>query len=172
MVVCPETLKVREGFPTPDGRFHFKPDWSRVGRDTEPMPRLPDHVAIIDAADSEHPFRLVAAPARNYLNTSFTETPTSRKKEGRPTVLVHPDDCAELGLGDGDRVRIGNRQGTVVVHTRPFDGLKPGVVVVESIWPNGAFEEGLGINTLVSADPGPPRGGAVFHDTAVWLRPA
>ncbi len=160
------------GFPTPDGRFHFKPDWSRVGRDTEPMPRLPDHVAIIDAADSEHPFRLVAAPARNYLNTSFTETPTSRKKEGRPTVLVHPDDCAELGLGDGDRVRIGNRQGTVVVHTRPFDGLKPGVVVVESIWPNGAFEEGLGINTLVSADPGPPRGGAVFHDTAVWLRPA
>ena len=55
---------------------------------------------------------------------------------------------------------------------RPFDGLQPDVVIVESIWPNAAFEEGLGINTLVSADPGAPRGGAVFHDTAVWLRPA
>ena len=45
-------------------------------------------------------------------------------------------------------------------------------MVVESIWPNAAFEEGLGINTLVSADPGPPRGGAVFHDTAIWMKPA
>jgi anaerobic selenocysteine-containing dehydrogenase len=129
-------------------------------------------VAIIDEVDAEHPFRLVAAPARNYLNSSFTETPTSRKKEGRPTVLVHPGDCADLDFADGDRVRIGNRLGSVVVHARPFDGLQRGVVVVESIWPNVAFEEGNGINTLVSADPGPPRGGAVFHDTAVWLRAA
>ena len=136
------------------------------------MPVLPDHVAIIDEADEEHPFRLVAAPARNYLNSSFTETPTSRKKEGRPTVLVHPEDCTELGFAEGDRVRIGNRLGSVVVHARPFDGLQRGVAVVESIWPNAAFEEGIGINTLVSADPGPPSGGAVFHDTAVWLRAA
>jgi hypothetical protein len=50
--------------------------------------------------------------------------------------------------------------------------LQRGVVVVESIWPNGAFEEGVGINALVSAEPGAPNGGAVYHDTAVWLRPA
>jgi hypothetical protein len=60
----------------------------------------------------------------------------------------------------------------VVVHVRPFDGVQPDVVVVEGIWPNGAFEEGRGINTLVSADPGPPHGGAVFHDTAIWIRRA
>ncbi|HJO72711.1 MAG TPA: molybdopterin oxidoreductase family protein [Rhodospirillales bacterium] len=160
------------GFETSDKRFHFKADWARVGGNPGPMPILPDHVAIIDEVDAEHPFRLVAAPARNYLNSSFTETPTSRKKEGRPTVLVHPGDCADLDFADGDRVRIGNRLGSVVVHARPFDGLQRGVVVVESIWPNVAFEEGNGINTLVSADPGPPRGGAVFHDTAVWLRAA
>ncbi|MCG8595979.1 MAG: molybdopterin oxidoreductase family protein, partial [Kiloniellales bacterium] len=79
---------------------------------------------------------------------------------------------AKLGLGEGDKVRLGNRLGSVLLHARAFDGLQPGVVVVESIWPNGAFEEGLGVNTLVSADPGPPRGGAVFHDTAVWIEPA
>jgi len=47
-----------------------------------------------------------------------------------------------------------------------------GVVIVEGIWPNAAFEEGIGINLLTSADPGPPQGGAVYHDTSVWLRPA
>lgn len=52
-------------------------------------------------------------------------------------------------------------------------GTKPdsrGFIVVESVWPNAAFEEGVGINLLTSADPGPPAGGAVFHDSAIWLR--
>jgi len=43
--------------------------------------------------------------------------------------------------------------------------------VVESIWPNEAFVEGIGINALISAEAAPPNGGAAFHDTAVWLRP-
>ena len=161
-----------DGFPQADQRFHFKPDWSEVGRDHAAMPRLPGHWDAIDGADAAHPFRLVAAPARSFLNTSFTETPGSLRREGRPSVLIHPQTCENLGIADGDRVRLGNRLGSIVIHARVFDGLQPDVLVVESVWPNAAFEEGLGINTLVSADPGPPLGGAVFHDTAVWIRPA
>jgi anaerobic selenocysteine-containing dehydrogenase len=160
------------GFARPGGRFRFHADWARVGRDHAGMPALADHWESIDAADGTHPFRLVAAPARSYLNTSFTETPGSRQREGRPEIMVHPETCRRLGLEAGARVRVGNTRGSVVLHLRPFDGVQSEVVVVESIWPNAAFEEGLGINTLVSADPGAPRGGAVFHDTAVWLRPA
>ncbi|HEX6142288.1 MAG TPA: molybdopterin oxidoreductase family protein [Geminicoccaceae bacterium] len=160
-----------DGFPTPDGRFRFRPDWAAIGPDHAQMPRLPDHMANIDEVDQEHPFRLVAAPARNFLNTSFTEMPTSRAKERRPTVLVHPADARRLGIVAGDLVRLGNRRGSVVVHTEVRDGQQPGVLVVESIWPKAGFVEGLGVNVLVSADPAPPNGGGVFHDTAVWLRP-
>ena len=160
------------GFGHADGKFRFKPDWAALGADHARMPALPDHVPIIDEAGGEHPFRLIAAPARNYLNTSFTETPTSQKREGRPTVLIHPEDAGALDIADGARTRLGNKQGSVVVHARHFDGLQRGIVVVESIWPNGAFEEGIGINALTSADPGPPVGGAVFHDTAIWVRAA
>jgi len=167
-----KTAHFLDGFGHADGRFHFRPDWAAVGRDPAPMPHLPGHCAIIDSADSEHPFRMVTAPARSFLNSTFTETPGSRAREGRPTILIHPAACARLDIADGERVRIGNRQGSVVLHAKEFDGLQPDVVVVESIWPNAAFEEGVGINSLVSADPGPPRGGAVFHDTAIWVRPA
>ncbi len=167
-----ETMHFLDGFGHADKRFHFKPNWAEVGPDAAPMPRLPGHAPIIDAADGDHPFRLVAAPARTFLNTSFTETPGSRKREARPTVLIHPEACTRLSLKEGDRARLGNRLGSVVLHVRPFDGLQSDVVVVESIWPNADFEEGLGINTLVSADAGPPNGGAVFHDTAIWIRPA
>jgi len=166
-----ETAHYLGGFPTPSGRFQFRPDWSKQGPDHARMPNLPDHLAIIDEVSDEHPFRLVAAPARHYLNTSFTETPGAIQREGRPTVLVHPEDAQRLGIAPGDRVRLGNRRAEVLVHARLQDGQPPGVVVVESIWPNAAFVRGIGINALVSAEAAPPNGGAVIHDTAVWLRP-
>ncbi|MBL26389.1 MAG: dehydrogenase [Rhodospirillaceae bacterium] len=167
-----ETAHLLKGFGHPDGRFRFAPDWSALGRDHAVMPPLPDHFAITEPVDDEHPFRMVTAPAHNYLNTTFTETESSQAKETRPTVKLHPDDAAVVGVRDGDRVRLGNRRGSIVIHAELFDGLQPGVVVVESIWPNHAFEEGIGINTLIGADPGPPDGGAVFHDSAVWVRAA
>ncbi len=165
-----ETMHFLDGFAHADKRFHFKADWNGVLAGE--LSRLPGYRDNIDRADAEQPFRMVAAPARSFLNTSFTETPGSLKREQRPTVLVHPQAAAELKIGDGARVRLGNTRGSIVLHAEIFDGLQPNVLVVESIWPNSAFEEGLGINTLISADSGPPTGGAVFHDTAVWLKPA
>ena len=86
--------------------------------------------------------------------------------------MIHPQALATLGIADGDRVRVGNDQGSVVMHARSFEGMQPRVIITEGLWPNHAFEEGIGINLLTSADPGLPGGGAVFHDTSVWLRPA
>ena len=126
-------------------------------------------MASIDDTTDDRPFRLVAAPARQFLNTSFTETPTARKREGRPTVLIHPEDAARLHVVEGGRVRLGNARGEVVVRAKLFDGLQPGVVVVESVWPNADFEGGIGINALTSDEPVAPNGGAAFHDTAVWM---
>ncbi len=167
-----ETAHFLDGFGHADKKFHFKPDWASLGPHAAGLPALPDHADVIDAATDERPFRMVAAPSRSFLNTTFNNTPSSVAREGRPSVLIHPGDLAALGVADGERVRLGNRQGSIVVHAKEFDGLQRGVIVVEGIWPNDAFEEGIGINALTSADPGRPKGGAVFHDTAVWARKA
>ncbi len=161
-----------DGFATPDRKFHFKPDWKKFGGRWQEMPVLPDHLDVIDNATAEKPYRLVAAPARTFLNSTFTETPGSLSREKRPTALVHPEDCAALAVKEGDRVVLGNERGSVVVHVKPQDGQQRGVVVVEGIWPNKHFENGLGINAITSSEPGWPNGGAVFHDTAVWIRVA
>src|SRR5271170_235820 len=128
------------------------------------MPRLPDHFDVIENSSAEHPFRLMTPPARSFLNTTFNETPTSVAREGRPQAKFHPKDMATLGLKDGDRVRLGNRRGSLVLHAEEFDGLQPGVVVVEGIWPNAAYEEGMGINVLIGAEAPAPAGGGAFHD--------
>ena len=95
-----------------------------------------------------------------------------QKREGRPTVKLHPDDLVALGAKDGDVVQVGNDLGEIEVHAVAFEGLQRGVCVVESIWPNKAHIKGQGVNALISADPGQPKGGGVFHDTAVWVKAA
>lgn len=174
-----ETAHYLNGFGYPDGKFRFRPDWTGVAANNDgPMgpwpsiPALPDHWPVTEAATDAYPFRLATSPARGFLNSTFNETPGSRKREGRPEVLVHPHDAAALGIGDGDRVRMGNARGEVILHARHFEGLRRGVVISEGIWPNDAFEDGRGINTLTGADPVAPYGGAAFHDNHVWLRRA
>jgi anaerobic selenocysteine-containing dehydrogenase len=171
------TAHYLDGFAYPDGRFRFKPDWAAVpvGRKygwglSHLPPRLPDHWDVNERTDAEHPFRLATSPARNYLNSSFNEMPTSRAKEGRPRAKIHPDDLAGLGLADGAAIRIGNQRGEIRLHAEAFPGIQRGVVIVESIPPNALFEGGEGLNTLTSADQIAPFGGAAFHDNHVWIR--
>jgi anaerobic selenocysteine-containing dehydrogenase len=168
-----------DGFPWPDGKFRFKPDWKNVpfrspvrSGPVEAMPDLPDHWEVIEEADAVHPFRLATSPARNFLNSTFNETPTSLRREVRPEVMIHRDDAAAAGITDGDRVVVGNKRGRVQLHARVYDGVRRGVLIAESIWPNSAFPDGRGINTLTGADPIAPYGGAAFHDNKVWIKRA
>ena len=172
------------GFGHADGKFHFRVDWAETLAPNRPehgkafgpvatMPELPDYWDAVEKADKDHPFRLVTAPARSFLNSTFSETAGSVKKEGgRPEVWMTAQDAAKAGVADGDKVVMGNRRGEVVLHARIFAGLVEGTVISEGLWPNSSFETGCGINTLTGADPVAPYGGAAFHDTAVWIRPA
>jgi anaerobic selenocysteine-containing dehydrogenase len=168
------------GFAHPDGRFRFKPDWKTarfkagVGPygPVEDMPAMPDHWGVIEEATETYPFRLATSPARTFLNSTFNETPSSRRREGRPTVFVHPEDLGDAGLKDGDKVRLGSARGVVTLHAQAFEGVRRGVLIAESIWPNEAFEDGKGINTLTGSDQPAPAAGGAFHDNRVWLKRA
>ena len=86
--------------------------------------------------------------------------------------MIHPDDAAALGISAGDYVVLGNKRGEVRLHARVFDGVRQGVLIAELIWPNAAYVDGCGINTLVGADLIAPYGGAAVHDNKVWIRKA
>jgi anaerobic selenocysteine-containing dehydrogenase len=171
------TAHYLNGFAYPDGKFRFKPDWPKVpfGRwhrnvPSRPLPELPDHWDVIEEADTEHPYRLATSPSRGFLNSTFTETPTSLSRERRPTVMINPADAAVHGIADGEQIVLGNRRGQVKIHAKFFDGVRRGVLIAESVWPNSAYADGRGINTLTGADSIAPFGGAAFHDNKVWLQ--
>lgn len=172
------------GFAWPDGKYRFKPVWSDVMApfnapdgmkglgEFEALPAYPDHWANNEDADAAHPFKLATSPARQFLNSSFTETPTSIKREGRPTLLILPEDARAHAIEEGDEVIIGNERGEVHLHVRLFEGLLPGTLIAEGVWPNRAHLKGQGINGLISARAIVPFGGAAFHDCHVWLKRA
>ena len=158
------------GFPQPDGKFHFRPDWRKVGPAHALMPTIADWSSRYEGVDACRPYKLVCPPARNFLNSTFSQTPTSIAKEGGPSVRIHPNAAAREGVRAGARVRIGNDRGSVLLPAKLAAGQQETTLIVEGIWPAEAFAEKRAINTLIGDDPVPPNGGAAFHDTAVWLR--
>ncbi len=168
------------GFGFPDGKFRFRPQWREVRfkagvgpfGPVDDLPEFPDHCPVIEEATADYPFRLATSPARTFLNSTFNETPSSLRREARPTVLVHPEDLAALGIADGAMVNMGSARGEVTLHAKAYPGLRRGVLISEGIWPNEAFADGKGINTLTGADQPAPSAGGCFHDNRVWLKAA
>jgi anaerobic selenocysteine-containing dehydrogenase len=175
-----DTAHCIKGFGHTDKKYHFKADWKRAAflsplgqlGPYADLPAMPDHYAAIEAANDEFPFRLATSPARTFLNSTFNETPSSRKREGRPTVLVNPEDLVALAMMDGDKVKLGSARGQVILHAKAHSGQRRGVLIAEGLWPNEAHEGGQGINTLTGADQPAPAGGGAYHDNRVWLSKA
>ena len=172
-----ETAHYRTGFAYPDGKFRFKPDWINVPSKNDgpmgpwrDMPALPDHWPVTENATAEYPFRLATSPSRSFLNSTFAETPTGIAREKRPSVMINPQDAAFYDIANGDRVALSNARGRVVLHALLTTDVRPGVLVAEGIWANGAHEDGHGINCLTGADQVAPYGGAAFHDNHVALQ--
>lgn len=161
-----------QGFDWPDGKFRLRADWSAVGEDHQGMPAWPGHWAVTDAVSEAQPYRLITPPARYFLNSSFTQSPCALIKEGRPAVRMHPEDARTHDIQDGQRVEIGNALGSLKLHALLTERTRPGVLEVQGIWPGDAFEGGVGVNALISAEAAQPSGGVVFHDASVWLRTA
>ena len=134
-----------DGFGHKDKKFHFKPNWRDIGPYHSQMPKYPDYHDITESSSEQFPFRLVTAPAHNYLNSSFTETSSSQNKEEKPTVKIHPLDLEKLNLLNNDEVVLGNKRGKVILHAESFEGLQQGVIIVEGIWPSEAFIGNEGI---------------------------
>jgi len=177
-----DTAHFVKGFAWPDGKFRFKPDWTGAMAPNRPpeslgpqgphtrLPIFPDHVDLIEIINDAHPYRLATSPARQFLNSTFAETPGSRSREGGPELMIHPDDAAREGLEEGAIITIGNDRGEVRLKLKLSERVRPGVLVHEGLWANSDFLDGEGINTLTGADPVAPFGGAAFHDNRVWLR--
>lgn len=94
-----------QAFPTRDGMATFHPV------EFLPAAELPDE---------EYPYFLNTGRQMYHWHTGTMSrrSYTLDARESTPIVELHPDDAAELGVADGDPVRVASRRGEVVISVR------------------------------------------------------
>lgn len=160
------------GFHTPSGKCEFYSEsLERLGHD--PLPTyVPPHESPRSnpALAALYPLAIISPPARNFLNSSFANLPRFLAAEGRPRLLIHPDDAMSRSIESGQRLRIGNDRGTFHAWAEVTDKVRPGVVSAPSVWWRKLSGDGENANAVTSQALTDMGGGPTFYDCLVEVR--
>jgi len=120
--------------------------------------------------DERHPFVLLTPKQHaRFLNSSYSHLPAHGPREGGPYVEIGENDAAELGLGEGDRVRVANERAELRLSVKVSTRLGRGVVAVPFGWWDAAHDGAASANDLTSDGPTDMGGGVAYHDTFVGI---
>lgn len=157
------------GFPTPSGKCEFySAAMAHAGHD--PLPTfIPPHEWHASPLAAEFPLALLTPPARNFLNTSFANSPRFLAQEKTPTVQLHPADAAARAIADGTPVRVFNRRGEFHARAVVSERVRRGVAVATSIWWRKLSPDGRNCNEVTSQALTDLGGGATFYDCLVEI---
>jgi anaerobic selenocysteine-containing dehydrogenase len=156
-------------FPTPSGKCEFYSEsLRRQGLDPLPTYTPPRESAVSDPALARRfPLAMLSPPARNALNSTFGGLPVFLETEKTPWLDIDAGDAAARGISDGDKVRVYNDRGALVVTARITDRTRPGVVVAPSIWWRKLSPDGTNANMVTGQALTDMGRAATFYDVLV-----
>jgi len=161
------------GFPTPSGRIEFySAQMAADGFDPlpgyEPLRESPE-------ADPAHcgryPLYLLTPSACSFHKTTRTRTHGWTRWDRRPTLVLHPDDAAARGIGDGEPVRVRNDRGDCRLWAAVDPAIRPGVVVAPGLWRDADCPGVTGANATTPDFTEPMAGGSCFNTNLVEVSP-
>jgi len=125
-----------------------------------------EHDPPVEMPDAEYPFQLTTGRRLDSYNTGVqTGGFTSPLRRGE-TVDISPEDAASLGVGEGDRVRVSSRRGSVVAPVRVDSSLRAGLVFMTF-----HHQDQVKTNVLTIDATDPKSGTAEFKACAVRIEP-
>jgi molybdopterin guanine dinucleotide-containing S/N-oxide reductase-like protein len=95
------------------------------------------------------PLELLARKSDNFLNSTFSNLPTIQSMEEAGLIEMNSNDARARGIADGDRVRVFNPRGDIVLKARVDGAVQPGVVCARLGWAK-LDPAGRNINVLTS----------------------
>lgn len=156
-------------FGTPSGKCElYSPMLAKQGRDPLPnyTPPYEDPQTRPELA-AKFPLQMLSPPVPEFLNSTFVNVDSLRKKAGTPTLEIHVQDATRRGIADGAWVRIFNDRGSFQAKAIVGENVKPGVVVSQSIWWNRYSPDGVNCNTTTSTALTDFGAAATFFDNLV-----
>ena len=80
------------------------------------------------------PLELLARKSDNFLNSSFANVPSVEAMEEPGLLEMDPSDAQARGISNGDKVRVFNHRGEIVLKARVDGAVQPGVVSARLNW--------------------------------------
>jgi anaerobic selenocysteine-containing dehydrogenase len=80
------------------------------------------------------PLELLARKSDNFLNSSFANVPSVEAMEEPGLLEIDPSDAQARGISNGDKVRVFNHRGEIVLKARVDGAVQPGVVSARLNW--------------------------------------
>jgi anaerobic selenocysteine-containing dehydrogenase len=149
-------------FETPSGKIELYSDYFRERWGVSPYPEyLPLNN---NESQEEYPLIFMSPNRGSRIHSQFGNLDVIRKNADSPALEISVKDATDIGLHDGDKIRIFNKNGSIDTVARITDRLQKGVVVLHNgIW----FDEGGGSNYLTMSLETDFGYGAAFHGQPV-----
>ena len=145
----------------PGEQFLHSRLWSNeIGRPAQFTPV--NHVLPADELAPAYPYRLTTGRHLDSYNTGVQSGGYSSPRRPGGALELSPDDATELGLEDGETVRVSSRRGSIEVPARITDGLRPGLMFMPIHFPDD-----IDVNVLTIDAWDQKSGTADFKATAI-----
>ena len=162
------------GFPTPSGKCELLAE-SLEARGLDPLAGyVPPRESVLSAPElaRKYPLAFISPPAHHFLNSTFSAQPVFVRREGEPSLTIHPSDATARGIAGGQMVRVFNDRGAFLAKADVSDAARPGLVVGLSIWWAKMCPGGRNANAVTGQELTDMGGGATFYDVLVDVAPA
>jgi anaerobic dimethyl sulfoxide reductase subunit A len=162
-------------FPTPSGKIEIYSQ--RLADMNNPnIPPIPKYIEAWegrnDPITAKYPLQLLTTHFQRRAHSQFDRVPWLRELIPQ-AITISTSDARDRGISDGDKVRVFNNRGKVIIPARVTERIMPGVVDL----PQGAWYEPdeLGIDrggcaNVLTRDMRSPGGAACYHTGLVQVQ--
>jgi molybdopterin guanine dinucleotide-containing S/N-oxide reductase-like protein len=121
-------------FPTASGKAEFYSEALKA-QGLDPVAEFVPPTESRNGSDAKSfPLELLARKADNFLNSSFCNLPSVQKMEEVGLLEMNAADATRRGIKEGDRVRVFNQRGDIVLRARVDGTVSAGVVAALLSW--------------------------------------
>jgi anaerobic selenocysteine-containing dehydrogenase len=160
-------------FPTPSRKVEFFSSQA-AARGYDPVPGWQPEAEAHSNASSSLPtvsatdrLPLLCPAAHHFVSSTFGNQARLRRKEGAPTLRIHPLDAASRGIQNGQLVRISNDRGECRLVAEVTDDVRAGVLATTTVWWPKFSPDQRNVNWTTSDRLADFNGGSTFYTNLV-----
>ncbi len=165
-------------FPTPSGKIEIYSD--QLAAMNEPLlPPIPQYIEPLEGPNDplaqRYPFQLITKHVKRRSHSQFETIPWLREVETHQ-LEMNTNDAQARGISPGDRVRIFNDRGTMMIEAKVTQRIMPGVVSIDhGMWykpDERGVDWGGSANVLTKDEDTPIGDGMTTHTCLVQIEKA